>query len=324
MTPEKLKNILEAVLLSADHPLTVIQLDTLFESDEDRPTRDEVRKTLQEMEVAYSESGFELKQVATGYRLQVKQEFAPWVGRLWEEKPARYTRALLETMALIAYRQPVTRGEIEDVRGVSVSSNIIRTLQERDWIKVLGHKDVPGKPALYGTTREFLDYFNLKSLDELPSLAELKDLDHIYPELALEEGFTADENTEAKVEGESEIADEMVDDAAVSEDVSEGSSESEAINAEAVETDAEETEVIEDALDEQTEESALVNESDDDTTVDQQADNEQPDEESLDTDNADADAGADTEQALDDHADDDGSDSDDTDGVNKTTTAASM
>ena len=132
--------------------------------------------------------GFELKQVATGYRLQVKQEFSTWVGRLWEEKPARYTRALLETMALIAYRQPITRGEIEEVRGVSVSSNIIKTLLERDWIKVLGHKDVPGKPTLYGTTKEFLDYFNLKKLDELPTLAEIKDLDSINPELEFDEG----------------------------------------------------------------------------------------------------------------------------------------
>jgi len=119
--------------------------------------------------------------------LQVRQEFALWVSRLWEEKPARYTRALLETMSLIAYRQPITRGEIEEVRGVSVSSNIVKTLLERDWIKVLGHKDVPGKPALYGTTREFLDYFNLKSLDQLPTLAEIKDLDSIHPELALDE-----------------------------------------------------------------------------------------------------------------------------------------
>ena len=187
MTLDKLKNILEAVLLSADHPMAVPQLDALFSDDEDRPTRDEIRQALHELGEDYETRGFELRQVASGFRLQVKQDFAPWVGRLWEEKPARYTRALLETMALIAYRQPVTRGEIEEVRGVSVSSNIIRTLEEREWIRVLGHKDVPGKPALYGTTREFLDYFNLKSLDDLPSLAEIKDLDQIYPELALDD-----------------------------------------------------------------------------------------------------------------------------------------
>jgi segregation and condensation protein B len=191
---EKLKNILEAVLLSADKPMKVPQLEALFEADEDRPTRDEIRKAIHELGEDYAERGFELKQVASGFRLQVKQDFAPWVGRLWEDRPARYTRALLETLALITYRQPITRGEIEEVRGVSVSSNIIRTLLERDWIKVLGHKDVPGKPTLYGTTREFLDYFNLKSLDELPSLADIKDLDQIYPELALEDAANTDES----------------------------------------------------------------------------------------------------------------------------------
>ncbi len=190
MEINKLKNILEAVLLAAERTLTVIQLEALFELDEERPTRDEIRQALHEMAADYENRGYQLKQVASGFRLQVRQEFATWVGRLWEEKPARYTRALLETMALIAYRQPITRGEIEEVRGVSVSSNIIKTLLERDWIKVLGHKDVPGKPALYGTTREFLDYFNLKSLDQLPTLAEIKDLDSIHPELALDEHNT--------------------------------------------------------------------------------------------------------------------------------------
>jgi len=183
----KLKNILEAVLLAADRTLTVVQLEALFELDEERPTRDEIRQALHQMADDYASRGYELKRVASGFRLQVKQEYATWVGRLWEEKPARYTRALLETMALIAYRQPITRGEIEEVRGVSVSSNIVKTLLERDWIKVLGHKDVPGKPTLYGTTKGFLDYFNLNSLDQLPTLAEIKDLDSIHPELALDE-----------------------------------------------------------------------------------------------------------------------------------------
>ncbi len=187
MEIKKLKNILEAVLLAAERSLTVIQLEAIFELDEERPTRDEIRKALHEMADDFEVRGFELKQVASGFRLQVRQEYATWVGRLWEEKPARYTRALLETMALIAYRQPITRGEIEEVRGVSVSSNIIKTLLERDWIKVLGHKDVPGKPTLYGTTKEFLDYFNLQKLDQLPTLAEIKDLDSIHPELELDE-----------------------------------------------------------------------------------------------------------------------------------------
>jgi segregation and condensation protein B len=200
MEISKLKNILEAILLAADRALTVIQFEALFELDEERPTRDEIRQALHEMADEYASRGYELKQVASGFRLQVKQEYATWVGRLWEEKPARYTRALLETMALIAYRQPITRGEIEEVRGVSVSSNIVKTLLERDWIKVLGHKDVPGKPALYGTTKEFLDYFNLKSLDQLPTLAEIKDLDSIHPELALDEDSA--ENSAENLEGE--------------------------------------------------------------------------------------------------------------------------
>ncbi len=187
----KLKIILEAILLASDRTLSVIQLADLFELDEERPTRDEIRQALHEMADDYAPRGYELKQVASGFRLQVKQQYATWVARLWEEKPARYTRALLETMALIAYRQPITRGEIEEVRGVSVSSNIVKTLLERDWIKVLGHKDVPGKPTLYGTTRTFLDYFNLTSLDQLPTLAEIKDLDKLHPELALDDDVTA-------------------------------------------------------------------------------------------------------------------------------------
>lgn len=194
MDIKKLKNILEAVLLAADRTLTVVQMESLFELDEERPTRDEIRQALHEMAEDYECRGYELKQVASGFRLQVKQDYATWVGRLWEERPARYTRALLETMALIAYRQPITRGEIEEVRGVSVSSNIIKTLLERDWIKVLGHKDVPGKPSLYGTTKEFLDYFNLKSLDQLPTLAEIKDLDSIHPEFEFDESAEQNAN----------------------------------------------------------------------------------------------------------------------------------
>jgi segregation and condensation protein B len=141
----------------------------------------------------YAGSGLELKQVASGFRLQVKPAYETWVSRLWDQRPPRYSRALLETLALIAYRQPITRGEIEDIRGVSVSTNIIRTLQEREWVRPLGHKDVPGKPALYGTTRAFLDYFNLKTLNQLPTLAEIRDLDQYNPELALvDTGETSD------------------------------------------------------------------------------------------------------------------------------------
>ena len=186
MEQQQLKNIIEAVLMSAEKPLKVNDIEVLFAGDNDMPTRDEIRKTLKLLGEDYENRGFELKEVASGFRLQVRQDYSQWIGRLWEEKPARYTRALLETIALIAYRQPITRGEIEEVRGVSVSSNIIKTLMEREWIKVLGHKDVPGKPALYGTTKEFLDYFNLKSLQDLPSLAEIKDLDQIHQELDLD------------------------------------------------------------------------------------------------------------------------------------------
>ncbi len=198
----QLKKILESVLLAADHSLSVIQLDGLFEMEEDRPTRDEIRKALHEMAADYSDRSYQLKQVASGFRLQVRQEYAGWVARLWAEKPARYTRALLETIALIAYRQPVTRGEIEEVRGVSVSSTIIKTLLEREWVKVLGHKDIPGKPALYGTTSGFLDYFNLKSLDELPTLEEIKNFDDIHPELALNEDDSVPANTASEEEAE--------------------------------------------------------------------------------------------------------------------------
>jgi segregation and condensation protein B len=180
-----LKSILEAVLMVAGEPLSLTALATVF-SDEERPSNTEISKTLEELGDDYAERGLELKEVASGFRIQVREDANPWVARLWEERPQRYSRALLETMALIAYRQPITRGDIEEVRGVSVRTNIIRTLQEREWIRVVGHRDVPGKPALFGTTRAFLDYFNLQNLDDLPSLAEIKDMESIEPELELE------------------------------------------------------------------------------------------------------------------------------------------
>jgi segregation and condensation protein B len=173
-----LQNIVEAALLASDRPLSTDQLRDLFPEDE-RPTRTVIEHALSQIGLACEGRGFELRQVASGYRFQIREAYASWVGRLWEEKPQRYSRALLETLALIAYRQPITRGEIEDVRGVAVSSNIVRTLQERGWIRVVGQRDVPGRPAMYATTREFLDYFNLKALDQLPSLAEIRDLDEI-------------------------------------------------------------------------------------------------------------------------------------------------
>lgn len=185
MDNTQIKRIVEAALLSAGQPLALERLEKLFEGEERAPGRRELRAALGELAEECAERGYELKQVASGYRYQVRQDLSRWVGRLWEERPPRYSRATLETLALIAYRQPVTRGEIEEVRGVSVSSNILKGLQERDWIRVVGHREVPGRPALYATTRAFLDYFNLKSLDDLPPLAELKDLDKLHPELEL-------------------------------------------------------------------------------------------------------------------------------------------
>ena len=181
--PEKLKKIVEGALLAAGKPLTLQRLGDLFEETEPRPGREEIKAALKAIASELKPRGFELVEVASGYRLQVKEELAPWVSRLWEEKPQRYSRALLETLALVAYRQPITRGEIEEVRGVAVSTNIVRTLLERDWVRVVGHREVPGKPAMYATTKIFLDYFNLKSLEQLPSLAEIRDLDNINPEL---------------------------------------------------------------------------------------------------------------------------------------------
>ncbi len=182
MGEPELKFILEAALLAVGEALPEERLLALFDPDR-CPSRDAVRGALDELGRDYAGRGVELVQVAGGYRLQVHQGMSPWISRLWEERASRYSRALLETLALIAYRQPITRGEIEEVRGVGVSTSIIKTLSERDWIKVLGHREVPGRPALYGTTREFLDYFNLKSLSDLPPLAELRDLDAIGAEL---------------------------------------------------------------------------------------------------------------------------------------------
>jgi len=187
MDNNKLKPILEALFAAADRPLSVNQIFDIFSGDVDQPGKDDIRKAIEEISEQLREGGLELKQVASGFRFQVKPAYESWVSRLWDQKPPRYSRALMETLALIAYRQPITRGEIEDIRGVSVSTNMIKTLLEREWVKPLGHKDVLGKPTLYGTTRSFLDYFNIKSLNELPTLAEIRDLDQYTPELAFGE-----------------------------------------------------------------------------------------------------------------------------------------
>lgn len=183
LTPVQLKPIVEAALLASSHPLTVAQLVELF-GEEHEVTRELIARTLEALVEDCAGRGVELKEVASGFRYQVKQDVHPWLSRMWTERPSRYSRALLETLALIAYRQPITRPEIEQIRGVVVSSNIIKTMEERDWIRVVGHRDVPGRPALFGTTRAFLDYFNLKSLDELPPLSEIRDMED--PQLRFE------------------------------------------------------------------------------------------------------------------------------------------
>lgn len=179
-----LKKIVEGAILAAGQPLTVARIIELFDP-EAAPDKEAVEAALADIQADCADRGYELKEVASGWRFQVRENLAGWINRLWEEKPQKYSRALLETLALIAYRQPITRGDIEEIRGVAVSSHIMKTLMERDWIKVVGHRDVPGRPSLYATTRQFLDYFNLKRLEELPSLSEIRDLDELNSVLEL-------------------------------------------------------------------------------------------------------------------------------------------
>jgi len=185
MDTPALKNIVEAALLAAGRPMSIEQLQSLFTPDE-QPGRDALRAAIAALEEDFRDRGIRVTEVASGWRIQVREELSGWLSRLWQDRPARYSRALLETLALIAYRQPITRGEIEEIRGVSVSSNIMRTLMERNWVRIVGHRDVPGRPGMYATTRDFLDYFGLKKLEDLPSLAEIRDLDSINVELDLE------------------------------------------------------------------------------------------------------------------------------------------
>lgn len=186
MSETGLVQILEGALLAAGKPMTVAQLAALFE-DNEKPENKAIREALDEIAERCEGRGFELQEVSSGFRFQVRQSLSTWVGRLWTERSPKYSRALLETLALIAYRQPITRGEIEEIRGVAVSSNIVRTLHEREWIRVVGHRDVPGRPAMYATTKLFLDYFSLKSLDQLPALAEIRDLETLNAELGFSE-----------------------------------------------------------------------------------------------------------------------------------------
>ena len=199
MNKEKLKNIIEAALLSSHEPLNPNQLLAMFDADLEKPDKAELRAALDRIQQDYEGRGVELKEVASGFRFQVRPDYAEWINRLQEERPQRYSRALLETLAIIAYRQPVTRGEIEEIRGVGISASIIKTLQEREWIRVVGHRDVPGKPELLATTKEFLDYFNLKKLSDLPPLSAIKDFDKINPDL-----FEQLENKLAQVQGQNQ------------------------------------------------------------------------------------------------------------------------
>ena len=200
-----LKQIIEGAILAADQPLSIDLMIHLFEHEP--PTRAEVREALATITEECDGKGFELKEVSSGYRFQVKTEYGQWVSRLWDERPPRYTRALLETLALIAYKQPITRGDIEEIRGVTVSTNIMRTLLEREWIRVVGHRDVPGKPAIYATTKSFLDYFNLSSLDELPTLSEIKDLDKVNEELDLDDEIVESRTLEIPTDEDAESVD---------------------------------------------------------------------------------------------------------------------
>ncbi len=184
MNEHYVRNVVEAALLAAGRPLNVDELIALFD-ERDAASAEEVRAAVTALASDYETRGIELKEVAGGFRIQIRESFAPPVSRLWQERPAKYSRALLETLALVAYRQPITRGEIEQIRGVSVNPNIIKTLQERNWVRVVGHRDVPGRPELLGTTRDFLDYFGLKRLDDLPTLAQLKELDDLRVQLSL-------------------------------------------------------------------------------------------------------------------------------------------
>lgn len=182
---KKLLQIIEASLLSASRPLTIEALQAIFEENE-KPSREEIKEVLKEIELQSLTRGVELKLVSSGYRLQVRQEFSPYIAKLWKEKPKSLSKATLETLSLIAYRQPITRGEIEDIRGVSIGTQLIRGLMERGWIKVVGHRDVPGRPSLYSTTKEFLDYFGLQHLRELPRLPDLPEVETLDMNLPLD------------------------------------------------------------------------------------------------------------------------------------------
>ena len=199
MTTEKLQAILEAAIMVAGEPVSLAAMQQLFGENEEVSLAD-IKAALTAIQERHQQSGIELQEVASGYRFQAKKELSPWLSKLWVERAPRYSRAFLETLAIIAYKQPITRAEIEEIRGVTVSSNIMKTLQEREWIRIVGHREVPGRPAIYGTTKEFLNYFNLKSLTSLPTLAEFKNLEaqeeQLQVQLALEKSDIGPQDSE--------------------------------------------------------------------------------------------------------------------------------
>lgn len=198
-----LKPILEAAVMAADSPVPIERLQSLFSLlDEGAPDDEEIRAALTDLQADFAGHGVELVEVAGGWRFQTRAQVAPWVNRLWEERKPKYSRALLETLAIIAYRQPITRGEIEDIRGVAVSTGIIKTLQDREWVKIVGHREVPGRPAIYATTRQFLEYFGLRGLGDLPTLAELRDVEAFSSDLFADTGV--EEGVEPEAAGEAE------------------------------------------------------------------------------------------------------------------------
>ena len=264
----QLSRILEGALFAADKPLSLDQMLALF-PEEQQPEKKTLRDTLAQLQTDYEKRGIELKELGSGWQFQACPDLAQWVGRLWEERPPRYSRALLETLALVAYRQPITRGEIEEVRGVVVSTNIMRTLLEREWVRVVGHKDVPGHPALYATTKQFLDYFGLSRLEELPSLSEIADIDTLGKNLE-EKLQEAGEDTEGEQESsdeESEVVAETTESELMLNDDEAEDLQDEAIEEE-TEEDEGEIEIIEETVEEvEADEVEVTIEEDDEIVV---------------------------------------------------------
>ena len=301
MDTERLKPIIEAAVLASTTPMSIAHLAELFDEAE-RPTPDQIAQTLHALREDCAQRGVELVEVASGFRFQIKADVFQHLTGLWTERQSRYSRALLETLSLIAYRQPITRGEIEQIRGVAVATSILRTLEEREWVRIVGHRDVPGKPALYGTTRAFLDYFQLRSLDELPPLSALRDLEALEPELALDIDAPPMPVSPALPEDDdTDSADEAIEDDDAGRHVSEPGDD-----------DDDDPDGNEDDDDEGSDDDDLDDdESDDD--VDDDFDDDDDDDEDEDSDDESDDDESDDDEENDDDADDDEDDDDDDD-----------